>query len=243
VGPEKITCTGNMKFDRQTPLPSLRQSEPLGQFGKLSGRRRIFLAGSTHNGEEGIILSACSQMKKKFPDMLLVIAPRDPGRAAAVVDRFRAGGFSTVFMTRMNPGGTNENPDVIVVDVLGVLRGLYAFAHVAFVGGSLVNRGGHNPLEPAAVSKPVVFGPFMEDFRDISDMLTGAGGAVTVRDSASLCAVVSDLFENPRQAGQMGNKAFAAFAANQGAVSRTLDVIEECLYARPGRQRKTGNHQ
>ena len=118
--------------------------------------------------------------------------------------------------------------DVVVIDVLGILKNLYALADVTLVGGSLLEIrgiGGHNPLEPAAYAKPILFGPYMNNFGEIAALLTGDGGAVQVTDVHALHAAVSDLLDDPKRAQQMGQNARRVFDANKGAVARTMAIV------------------
>lgn len=119
--------------------------------------------------------------------------------------------------------------DVIIIDRLGILKTLYAIADVAFVGGSLVNRGGHNPLEPAAFKKPIIFGQDMSDFEDISKMMLEANGAVRVQDANELYNVATLLIEKDTEASEVGENAYRVFIANKGAVEKTLKVIQGYL--------------
>ncbi len=121
------------------------------------------------------------------------------------------------------------NSDVIVINRMGILKTLYAIADIAFVGGSLVKCGGHNPLEPAAFSKPVIFGPDMSDFSEISNMLVKSGGAVTVYDADSIYQTLSRLIVNEKKAEDMGKKAFNLFNENKGAVDKTLNVVKRLM--------------
>ena len=187
------------------------------------------MAGSTHKGEETILLDAFSQIKKESSDLILIVAPRDPERAGAVGRIFESAGLSAVLMNELGNMDPKEKADVIVVDTIGILKSLYALVDIAFVGGSLVKCGGHNPLEPAAFSKPILFGPDMSDFAEISYMLVEAGGAVRVQDASSLYEAAAMLIKDNKEAEKMGKCAFGVFSANRGAVGKTLDVIEKSL--------------
>jgi len=125
----------------------------------------------------------------------------------------------------------DEKFDVIIVDVIGILKKLYAIADVAFVGGSLVDLSGHNPLEPAAFSKPIIFGQYMSDFAHISQMLVDSGGAVQIQTTNSLYETIVEILSDSDKAQNMGEKAFKVFNANKGAVEKTLKIIESQLKA------------
>jgi 3-deoxy-D-manno-octulosonic-acid transferase len=227
VTEDRIEITGNIKFDQsEDPLEtkeiaSLRaalNSEPL---------RPVWVAGSTHNGEEEIIRQAFTMVKKEHqhPDLLLILAPRDPSRAEAVGRLFNTAGFGTVAMSALSGSNPMQRIEVVVIDVLGILKNLYALADVALVGGSLLQIrgiGGHNPLEPAAFGKPVQFGPNMKNFKEIERLLIEAEGAVQVTDARSIANSLRELLMNHELANRMGRNAHAVFKANKGAVKYTL---------------------
>jgi len=137
--------------------------------------------------------------------------------------------LSTVLMNKLASMDPREKVNVIVVDTIGILKSLYALADIAFVGGSLVNCGGHNPLEPAAFSKPILFGPDMSDFGEISHLLVESGGAIRVQDTASLYEAAAMLIKDNKKAKKMGKYALDVFSTNKGAVGKTLDVIAKSL--------------
>ncbi|MBW1841900.1 MAG: 3-deoxy-D-manno-octulosonic acid transferase [Deltaproteobacteria bacterium] len=225
----RITVTGNFKFDREKDAVPEREMENLRRSMRLDPFQKVFLAGSTHDGEEEILCDAFSRLKKECQDMLLVLAPRDPERAGSISRMFRTAGFSSVLMKEIEKANVEQRFDVIVVDTIGVLKRLYALADVAFVGGSLVKCGGHNPLEPAAYARPILFGPDMSDFAEISEMLLASEGAIRVEDTGSLCRAVIKIAGDTHVADRMGNNAFNVFSDNSGAVEKTLKVIESFL--------------
>jgi 3-deoxy-D-manno-octulosonic-acid transferase len=142
---------------------------------------------------------------------------------------FDSAGFSVGLMKELNKISSGIRLDVIIIDTIGLLKKLYAIADIAFIGGSLVNCGGHNPLEPAAFSKPIIFGNDMSDFAEISRMLLDAGGAVRVKDAKDLYNALVSLMENDKRAMEMGKNAFGVLTANKGAVEKTLKVIRPYL--------------
>ncbi|NVL89759.1 MAG: 3-deoxy-D-manno-octulosonic acid transferase, partial [Desulfobacterales bacterium] len=168
---EKIKITGNIKFDQKIDLLSDEEIDTVRKSMKIKPGSKIFLAGSTHEGEESILVDVFSRLKKSFNELVLVIVPRDPKRAKAVYRLFVSSGHTVALMTDLKKISSTASFDVIVVDAMGTLRRLYALADIAFVGGSLVKRGGQNPLEPAAFARPVIFGPDMNDFYSIAEML------------------------------------------------------------------------
>ncbi len=222
-----ISTTGNIKFDQPYDPVSEKEIEILKQSMHIyQPVKKILMAGSTHEGEESILIDAFSRIRKDFADTVLVVVPRNPERARSVLKLCKSTGFSSIPMKDFKNTDKNEKFDVIIVDVIGILRRLYAIADVAFVGGSLVSLSGHNPLEPAAFSKPIIFGQHMSDFAHISQMLVDSGGAVQVKNTNSLYETIADILSDSDKARNMGEKAFRVFNANKGAVEKTLKVIE-----------------
>ncbi len=222
-----ISITGNIKFDQPYDPVSEKEIEILKQSMHIyQPIKKILMAGSTHEGEESILIDAFSRIRKDFADTVLVVVPRNPERARSVLKLCKSAGFSSILMKDFKNIDKNEKFDVIIVDVIGILKRLYAIADVAFVGGSLVALSGHNPLEPAAFSKPIIFGQYMSDFAHISQMLVDSGGAVQVENANSLYETIADILSDSDKARNMGEKAFRVFNANKGAVEKTLKVIE-----------------
>ncbi|MFC1811255.1 3-deoxy-D-manno-octulosonic acid transferase [Thermodesulfobacteriota bacterium] len=229
VPPNMISVAGNFKFDQECDSIPSGEIESLRRSINLKPYQKLFLAGSTHKGEETILLDAFSKLNREFVDLLLVVAPRNPERARSVSRMFKSAGFSTAVMKDLEREDWGMQSDVIVVDTIGILKRLYVLADVAFVGGSLVKCGGHNPVEPAMFSKPIIFGSDMSDFADISEMLLESGGAVLVQDADSIYQSVAMLISSKERAKKMGENAFKIFFTNKGAVGKTLAVIEDCL--------------
>lgn len=221
----KIEITGNFKFDQVYDPVSVVELEKIKGLLHFLPQEKIFLAGSTHKGEELILGDAFSMIKKAFNHYRFIVVPRDPKRAGAVSRIFRSAGFSSALLKDLEGEAPGKSFDVIVVDVIGILTKLYALADIAFVGGSLVSCGGHNPLEPAAFSKPVIFGPDMGDFLEISRMLIESGGAVRVEDANGIYEASAMLISDSQKIQTMGKCAFDVFHANKGAVDRTLKVV------------------
>lgn len=215
--PARLVCSGNLKFDM--PLPD---APPPAQ-DRYGGGRPVWVAGSTHAGEEALVLDAFQALRAVLPDTLLVLVPRHPPRAAAVAGLCRQRGLITCLLSE--GGALGDGAQVLVGDTLGDLRRLYAGADVAFVGGSLVAHGGHNPLEPAAAGVAVVSGRHTANFGDIYRSLTQAGAAVEVGDAAELAARVKDWLMDDsarRRAGAAGRR---VVEANRGALEHTLAAL------------------
>jgi 3-deoxy-D-manno-octulosonic-acid transferase len=229
VSPDKLFVTGNFKFDQPYKAADSSGVESLRTKMNLANKDKVFLAGSTHKGEEAILSNVFSKMKKDSRYYRFIVAPRNPKRADSIRRIFESTGLSVLLMKdlcRIDGRGTY---DVLVVDVIGLLRDLYALADCAFIGGSLVSRGGHNPLEPAAFSKPIVFGRDMSSFTEISQMLLESGGAVQVKGPADLYKAATMLINDEKKGQTMGTKAYQVFVENQGAVAKTLNVIAAFL--------------
>jgi len=222
-----ISTTGNIKFDQLYDPVSEKEIELLKQSMHIyQPVKKILMAGSTHEGEESILIDAFSRIRKNFADTVLVVVPRNPERARSVLKLCKSAGLFSILMKDFKNIDKDEKFDVIIVDVIGILKRLYAIADVAFVGGSLVDLGGHNPLEPSAFSKPIIFGQDMSAFAHISQMLVDSGGAVQVENANSLYETIADILSDNDKARNMGEKAFRVFNANKGAVEKTLKVIE-----------------
>jgi 3-deoxy-D-manno-octulosonic-acid transferase len=224
-----ITITGNIKFDEVDRGLGLKEIEELKRSTHIKNAKKVLLAGSTHPGEEEILMEAFTRLKTHTGDLLLIVAPRNPERAGSLFRMFNSAGFLVGLMKELNNAFSDKRFDVIIIDTLGLLKALYAVSDIAFIGGSLVKCGGHNPLEPAVFSKPILFGEDMSDFSDISNMLLKAGGAVCVKDAKDLYTAVVSLIENDKKALEMGKKALGVFTANKGAVEKTIRVIEDYL--------------
>ena len=229
VGRSRLVVTGNVKFDQvQTPVTEEQVSELAKRLG-IGKKTPLLIAGSTHNGEEAILADAFQAIRRDYPTLRLIVVPRNPKRAASVDRMFTAAGFSCGRLSDSEQPQGIASPDVWVVDVIGVLRGLYRLSNISFIGGSLVKRGGHNPLEAAECGKPILFGPHMTDFPDISRKLKEGKGAIEVRTATDIHNELTYLMGAPEEAATMGQRAFAIYRANQGAVDRTLDVIGSVL--------------
>jgi 3-deoxy-D-manno-octulosonic-acid transferase len=229
-----IAHTGNLKFDQDAEALSAEELSELRRELAAEPNRRVWVAGSTHAGEEALICKAFKEIQASVGRLLLVVAPRDPGRAGEVRQEFIRSGFSVRYLSEAaRAQECEEGPDVVVVDCLGRLRRLYAVADIALVGGSLLcirGIGGHNPLEPAAYSKPVVFGPNMSDFKEITRLLIETGGCIQVETPEDLSRAVVSVLKDAEHAARMGQRAFHVFCANRGAVDKTFRVVQQYLH-------------
>jgi 3-deoxy-D-manno-octulosonic-acid transferase len=227
VDPSKVAVTGNMKF----ALAASREGDPerLRREIGLPAGARVLIAGSTHPGEEAEILRCYEQLRQRDKELLLLVAPRHPERVEQLENLFRARGLDCVRRTRMNSSAAACVRSVILLDTIGELSKAYALGTFIFVGGSLVRRGGHNILEPASWGKPIFFGPYMDHYSGIADMLEREGAAIRVRSGEELARQIERLARNPDQLVEMGRKAALFVARNQGSLEKNLDVIQRIL--------------
>jgi 3-deoxy-D-manno-octulosonic-acid transferase len=227
----RVSVTGSLKFD-SLELPAAtahgRPRDRVLRFFRLSPNRVVIVAGSTMRGEEASILRAFGRIKATCPGALAVLAPRHPERFAEVERLARDAGFVTARRSRL-PIDAEPRADVIVLDSLGELAQLYQMATAVFVGGSLVDHGGHNILEPAIFGKPIVFGPHMQNFKEIADTFLSNDAAVQVQSDRELDETLLALLTDPVRRARLGAAARALVEANRGAKTKTLDVIGELL--------------
>ncbi|MDF9617889.1 lipid IV(A) 3-deoxy-D-manno-octulosonic acid transferase [Pseudomonas entomophila] len=222
---ECVQVTGSIKFDLKVDEQLLPRARELrGQWGAT--QRPVWIAASTHDGEDALILAAHQQLLQVHSDALLILVPRHPERFDAVHAQC-AEQFATVRRSLGEPVAAQTQ--VLLGDTMGELLFLYALADIAFVGGSLVPTGGHNPLEPAALALPVLMGPHVFNFLEISAMLRQAGALQQVDDADGLAGAVRRLVELPQDARRMGEAGRAVMQANQGALQRLLDGLARLL--------------
>ena len=224
---DETLATGNIKFDIELPPEAAAQSTTLRAncFGAL---RPVWLAASTHDGEEAQVLDAFKRIRADHPDLVLIIAPRHPERFDAVAELCRAAGWKLV---RRTDGETAFEADVFLLDTLGELKQFYGASDIAFVGGSLVPVGGHNVMEPAAVALPVLVGPHLHNFKAAADALLTAGGALLVHDAMDLAAACNGLLNDQEYRKHMGMQALAFVKAGQGALLRVEALLSGLLDA------------
>jgi len=224
--PECVEVTGSIKFDLSIdPQLLIKACELRGSW--QAQERPVWIAASTHEGEDEIVLNAHRQLLANYPDALLILVPRHPERFNTVFERCQREGFASVRRSTGEP--VNARTQVLVGDTMGELLLLYALADSAFVGGSLVPNGGHNLLEPAALAKPVLSGPHLFNFLEIAAMLREAGALEEVEDAQGLALAVQRLFELPQDAQRMAQASLNVMQANQGALQRLLDGLARLL--------------
>ncbi|WP_035239329.1 3-deoxy-D-manno-octulosonic acid transferase [Desulfobacter vibrioformis] len=223
----RIQVTGNIKFDQ--PCPELSREEISGLVRDLGfyPDDRIWMAGSTHPGEESMVVRAFIRARQTDPELKLVIAPRDPGRCPALLKELPLAGFRVACY--LDPMKTKQGADIMFLNTIGVLARAYAVCTLAFVGGSLVARGGHNLLEPAMFGKPVFFGPHMTDFREMAQLFIQGKGGIQVEDETALSCELEKMLRNPDHCTRTGYNARQIFKENAGALNACLNRMEAFL--------------
>lgn len=221
----QLAITGSLKFDISvTPELAARAVTLRRQWAP---RRPVWIATSTHEGEEAIVLDTHRRLLQTFPDLLLILVPRHPERFNDARELTQERGFS--FILRSSGEIPSGSTQVVIGDSMGELMLLYGIADLAFVGGSLVERGGHNPLEPAAHALPVLMGPHIWNFKDICSKLQEGQGLITVTDVISLEKEVTNLLQDDDYRRYYGRHAVDVLHQNQGALQRLLQLLEPHL--------------
>lgn len=224
--PERVHVTGNIKFDQPVPVappdPAWRRQLGLGE------QERLFLAGSTHPGEEEQVIAAYRALVRTHPSLVLMLAPRHIERAERLEAVIRQAGLRAVRKSRGY--GIDTGPRVVILDTRGELARAYGEAVAAYVGGTLVPVGGHNLLEPAVWGTPVLFGPYTDHCTEIAALLLQAGGARRVTAAEEIVGHVGVWLADQAARDAAGEAAKRVVWANQGALQRSLALIEACLY-------------
>jgi 3-deoxy-D-manno-octulosonic-acid transferase len=224
---KRTTCTGNLKFDynlsSSPELDSLKQS--IGRILKSSSEDFLLICGSTKPGEEEILLSIFEDLCEEFPNLKLMLAPRHPHRGDEVVSLARAKGFECLQRSRDPLAQNGATTQVFVLDSIGELASLYELGDLVFIGGSLVPEGGQNVIEAAAYGKPILFGPHMENFRQVAKSFVDAGAARQLPDSNHLKIELRTLIQDPEKRIELGQKARGVIESHRGAVRRTVEAI------------------
>lgn len=228
VPAHKVQTVGNTNIDRA--LSQAEQFMPPHPMASFLAARQVLVAGSTHEGEEAVLLSVYRRLRAQHPGLCLVLAPRHLERVETVARHVQAGNLSAIRRSRY-PGESSAQADVIILDTLGELVAFYKLSTLAFVGGSLAPIGGHNILEPVMFAKPVLFGPHMHHFPELADLLRNAAGAIQVDDETDLYTQSAHLLANPAEAAAMGQRALQALDSNRGALQRTCEALVAVLEA------------
>jgi 3-deoxy-D-manno-octulosonic-acid transferase len=242
AAPERVSVTGSLKFDSlefpapvdgSRALPSVHDAHERGRarvlrYFRVGQRRPVVIAASTLKGEEELVLEAFQRIRATMSDALLIIAPRKPERFDDVERLVRRGGWKVARRTELRVD-TEPRHDVVVLDTIGELAQVFQVATAVFVGGSLVDAGGHNILEPAVFGKPIVFGPHMQNFAEIAQTFLDNGAAIQVRSGRELEAALLELLGDPVRRASLGAAARALVEANRGARGKSLDVLAQIM--------------
>jgi 3-deoxy-D-manno-octulosonic-acid transferase len=220
AGSGEVDVTGNLKFDQTFPEELRVRAQQ--ERARCFGQRRVWIAASTHPGEDEAIVPMFQRLRQEFPDLLLVLAPRHPERWDAVQQYCLDQGLRVCRRSESVPVADAE---VFLLDSLGELRWFYGTADLAFVGGSLVDIGGHNLLEPARIGMPVLFGPHVRDIQTTAQGLRWAGGAVQVADVEELETQVTALLRDTEAAAHMAAMARKFADSGRGALKKTVDQL------------------
>jgi 3-deoxy-D-manno-octulosonic-acid transferase len=226
--PDTVRVVGNLKFDAAglTENRPVDVRELLRQIA-VPEDALILVAGSTHDGEEMLLVDIAARLRKKFPKLFLILVPRHSERCGELSMKLRAHGVrfilrnAIIASTQLNPGEV----DCLLVNTTGELKFFYEPASVVFIGKSLTAIGGQNPIEPAALAKPVVFGPNMQNFKDIVRLFLARDAAVQAKNPQELESALAALLENPARCTELGRRAQAVVADNLGSIERTIDMI------------------
>jgi 3-deoxy-D-manno-octulosonic-acid transferase len=221
----RMSVTGNIKFDATIPERVKQESAHFHQ--QLGEHRLIWVAASTHAGEDEQILSAHQQLLKQYPTALLILVPRHPSRFDAVYALCQQ--TFTVHRRSQLHAPLSHDVQVLLGDTMGELLLMYSVADVAFVGGSLIPHGGHNPIEPALFSKPILTGPHIFNFTDIGNQFTAAHAIDFVTDSKTLFEKLNQLMASSSLRQEMGSRAAALVEANRGVLARQYALTRQCL--------------
>jgi len=233
----RLAVVGNLKFDMAVPDGVLERGAAFR--AAAGGGRPVWIAASTHEGEEMVVLKAHAAVLRRFPDALLLVAPRHPERFKPFAAACRAYGFRT--LTRSEEGGADPNCQCFVADSMGELLMFYATADVAFVGGSLVPVGGHNLLEPAALGRPAIVGPQTFNFEEVTEDLIAAGAVMRIVEADELGPAVVRLLSRDAERRRMGEAALAVMERERGAVARTMAIVEGMLREAGARNPDSGS--
>jgi 3-deoxy-D-manno-octulosonic-acid transferase len=226
MAPARVHVMGNAKYDSLAAKASPLVREEMHRKLNLIEMDRVLVAGSTHDGEEKIVLNVYRRLLERYPDFKLIIIPRHPERGHAVLSLLEETGFDDcITMTDIEGGRHRTGERIIVIDVIGELFKVYSLASVVFCGGSLVPKGGQNILEPAAWGKVIFYGPSMDDFRDEKELLENAGAGIMVRSGEELLEGILTLMSDPDTLARKGEEGRRIVVSNMGAADRYADMV------------------
>lgn len=221
ISADKVHAVGNLKFELSLPASITEQAEAT---RAMWGNRPVWIAASTHEGEEEQILNAARRVRAAVPDVLLILVPRHPERFDRVAALSRRSGYRTLRRSEGKP--CSSAVEVLVVDTMGELPVFYGCSDLALIGGSLIPHGGHNLLEPAALGRAVITGPHYFNFAEVTRQFIEHGAAVEIADKEALADKVIALLGDPQQRALMGEAGLDLIARNQGASKRLINLID-----------------
>ena len=226
--PKRVVVTGNTKFDQNYTNVTQDEKQLICEQMGFAAGGPIIVAGSTHNGEEEILLVALKNVRKSFPDAKLIIAPRDIMRVDEIISLAASFGFlakrRTILLEK-----TNQDHDIVLLDTIGELGKIYSVGTIIYVGGSLVERGGHNILEPAAHGKPILVGPHMFNFKDTYALFSNRKACITVDNAVTLAEKILYILNNEQVEEYMSHETLAIIDENRGAACKSMRYLQEIL--------------
>lgn len=224
--PQRVLTLGNLKFD--TPELFFKK-EGVELERHLPSNRIIFICGSTHPGEEEQLIESYLQTRTEFPEIFLIIAPRNVQRGQEIKEIASAHSLTVSMRTESTHKLAQISPDIFILDTIGELAACYSLAQIAFVGGSLVSKGGHNPIEPASMGIPVLFGPHMEDFSEIAHSLMECSGGTTIENGDELSQRLKEYLKSPEKRESNGLSAKQFVDSYKGVIDKHLQLIQTLL--------------
>ena len=230
----RVFVAKNLKYDLPARIPSDGKRSEVRNSYRIPSHLPIITAGSTHQGEEESLLNAYQALRAEGRDIFLVLAPRHPERAGEVAALLEGRGISSVRRSALASGrGDFRGGEVLLVDCVGELMDIYSFSDIVFVGGSLVPVGGHNLLEPASVGVPVLFGPHMNNFREIASKILSSKAGIQISEASQLPTALRALLDDPAARGEMGANGARLLMENRGATERHMEIIAPYLPEKP----------
>lgn len=227
VEKNKTFVPGNLKFDSTPSGSDASKGEALMKALNISKEDKVLVVGSTHEGEEEIIIDVYKKLKNTFSNLKLIIAPRHPERFNAVEEIIKKKNLPMI--RKSAAGKDNSNRDTILLDTIGELSWVYSMSTISFIGGTLKDIGGHNLLEPAYYGKPVLYGPHLKSYKYMAEMLEAANASFRVTGEEDLYNKIKTLLEDNNLCETMGKNASTVVESNRGVTRRTLDIIEKVL--------------
>ena len=227
--PAHLRILGNAKYDQAMTQTGQELTEHYRQLLGIHRRQPVLIAGSTHTGEEAMLIEVFRALRQRLPDLVLVIAPRHLRRLTEIEKLFAEQGIATMRLRQVQE--QSRSADVVLVDTMGELTGLYSIATYVFCGGSLVDRGGHNVLEAAAWGIPVFYGPHMTDFSDAKALLEAEGAGFCVKTPQELASRLLYFIEKPEEYAVAGRGALKVAGRQQGSAQKQIALIKEDLHS------------